>query len=84
MSGWLREGAGAKVFPFGRWNRDQGHRLEVVNDGAACWFVCTCGELGPTRTENVQADADAIAHERQVFEQVQAGRRFVRGRWEKG
>jgi hypothetical protein len=70
------------VFPFGRWNREPTHRGEIVNDGPACWFTCTCGELGPVRDHLSAADTDAVAHEREVFTRRRAGLRFVRGRWE--
>ncbi len=68
--------------PFGRWNREQPHSLEVVNDGKACWGQCSCAWQGPLRTANAEADADCEGHEREVFDRRQAGQRLVRGRIE--
>lgn len=79
----LREGAGGKQFPFGRWNRDQGHRGEILYQGNGCWATCSCGFMGEVHAETEAADAEMIAHERMVFERTQKqGKRFVRGRWE--
>lgn len=68
--------------PFGRWNRDQGHRGEIVYDGRHCWFECSCGVQGDPKATTAEADAQADAHERDVFERERAGQRFVRGRFE--
>ena len=79
------EGAGGKRFPFGRWNRDQGCRLEVVHVGTGYWAECrgSCNYVGPVHDSSEAADADADAHERQSFERRQVrGHRLVRGRWE--
>lgn len=83
MSGFLREGAGGKVFPTGRWNRDLGCQVEVIHDGDAAWFECRCGAQGDVRDyETGQADVDAEQHERMMFERRQKGQRHVRGRFE--
>lgn len=68
--------------PFGRWNREQPHVLEIVYSGGGCWAQCSCQWQGDPRTTTEQADADAIAHERFVFEARRQGKRLVRGRVE--
>lgn len=78
----LKEGAGGKQFPFGRWNRDQGHRGEILYDGEGCWACCSCGFQGDLRTTTQAADTDMILHERFVFNQGREGKRFVRGVWQ--
>lgn len=68
--------------PFGRWNREQPHVLEIVSSGGACWAQCSCTWHGEPRTATAEADADAEGHERFVFETRRAGKRLVRGRVE--
>ena len=69
-------------FAHGRWDREQPHSIEIKSDPPACWAVCTCGFEGTLQQSTEAADADAIAHELEVFERRKAGRRLVRGRVE--
>ena len=74
-------------FAHGRWDREQPHVLEVVSldpggISGACNAVCTCGFEGELRRSTAEADADAIEHERTIFEIRKAGGRLVRGRVE--
>ncbi len=70
--------------PFGRWNRQQPHILEIKYDpgGPGRWAACTCGWEGDVHSTTAQADAEAEAHERGVFDVQKAGKRIVRGRVE--
>jgi hypothetical protein len=72
-----------KQQPFGRWNREPRHVLEVINDGPASWFVCTCGAQGEIHTDGGKAaDAEAVNHELAVWMMHKEGLRYVRGRME--
>ena len=70
-----------KVFPHGRWDREQPHVLEKVWDpsNGAEWAQCSCGWQGGLTQQPGKADADAEEHEKFVFLVRKAGFRMVRG-----
>lgn len=81
------DGAGGQRFPFGRWNREQPHRVEIQwfmdDDGLryiACEAICcTCGSIGDVYEEKDgwKADWEAEQHLRKVHALKRAGLRVL-------
>ena len=83
----FRDGVGGMRFPHGKWDREQPHVCEIVNvydderrEYIGCYASCgTCGDFGELYPESqaFMADAEAVAHERKVWERKRLQQRVL-------